>query len=844
MAQRYIDLSTEVDDQKAHLVRTNEVAPIIIRNCREEFQHVSEFKEPIVYGRIAENMPEHALIQNQFFMVKDVVPADIDRLGTYQQYLAPNLRKMNGPYPVYGMGQPTKDGLSNFMSHLREENFKTILLFNLREEPVLFVQDEFDMIPYSPRHQDTPDNCIVNKGFRVSETARMEVDMRREIIDLAAFKDDQRFYFYDDIENFKEDPHMFRAAYEDDLGVSEEIYSRLTFNNSGIRYLRLCLPSEGVPMETDIDAFVTAFIELAALPVASSHSVADLTWTTSFICIAHIYTLKCGQLERSIIVLAGAKTPYPINDKSPNFDRAEFAAIQQLVHYLPEGLHIKRQVDVIIDQCGELHNMRTAILESKKNLESITEDYIIEGKSAKQHFLQRCVHDLQRYFYAICFNAYLHQEFRSLFGITFTTWMQSQPDLYNILRNLNISERRTSPDLLIRGDRFLVADDYLGLDVLSSQMDVKTSNFRRVPGLPVYGMAQPSREGLSCVANHLLSKKQGHPLVVIFNLRDDLVIECNGATYGVREADFLDEPIVMPGITGSEISEREEQLKKAIKAKKNFQVRHVDQPVEAREFNSVLTVTDMVDQLKLQTKEVMYHRIPMWDDSAPAEKHFDQIMQIINGLDEVNTDEDGPALVFQCRTGKGRTTTAMAIAGLIISHKKGFPYGTKPGEEERVSLPNAKYTQGHYKVVQDVVRRIPDGQQVKREVDFILNQCSDTMTPMHYHMREIIFVTYNKMKKSKTSAEQTFQKKRSLDYLERYIYLILFNTYLHCERRTKWSSSFTSWMTNVAAKAGMYEILDNLAFLDFEPSACQLRTRRARWNIHSMVTLPTRGHFV
>lgn len=73
-------------------------------------------------------------------------------------------------------------------------------------------------------------------------------------------------------------------------------------------------------------------------------------------------------------------------------------------------------------------------------------------------------------------------------------------------------------------------------------------------------------------------------------------------------------------------------------------------------------------------------------------------MHVISQLEEVNTDEDGPAFVFQCRTGKGRTTTAMAIAGLIISHKKGFPYGTKPGEEERVSLPNAKYTQGHYKV--------------------------------------------------------------------------------------------------------------------------------------------------
>ena len=32
------------------------------------------------------------------------------------------------------------------------------------------------------------------------------------------------------------------------------------------------------------------------------------------------------------------------------------------------------------------------------------------------------------------------------------------------------------------------------MDVLSSQMDVKTSNFRQVKGTCIYGMAQPSRE--------------------------------------------------------------------------------------------------------------------------------------------------------------------------------------------------------------------------------------------------------------------------------------------------------------------------------------------------------------
>ena len=41
----------------------NHVAPVIIRNCMEEYQHVSDFTEPFVYDSIADKMPEHLLIQ-------------------------------------------------------------------------------------------------------------------------------------------------------------------------------------------------------------------------------------------------------------------------------------------------------------------------------------------------------------------------------------------------------------------------------------------------------------------------------------------------------------------------------------------------------------------------------------------------------------------------------------------------------------------------------------------------------------------------------------------------------------------------------------------------------------
>ena len=57
---------------------------------------------------------------------------------------------------------------------------------------------------------------------------------------------------------------------------------------------------------------------------------------------------------------------------------------------------------------------------------------------------------------------------------------------------------------------------------------------------------------------------------------------------------------------------------------------------------------------------------------STCSQFFDEIMSVLNDLEEIYTDEDGPAIVFQCRTGKGRTTTAMAIGGLIVCHKKVF----------------------------------------------------------------------------------------------------------------------------------------------------------------------------
>lgn len=50
-------------------------------------------------------------------------------------------------------------------------------------------------------------------------------------------------------------------------------------------------------------------------------------------------------------------------------------------------------------------------------------------------------------------------------------------------------------------------------------------------------------------------------------------------------------------------------------------------------------------------------------------------------------------------------------------------------------------------VVMQLVRLLPDGHRMKREVDMALDCVSETMTPMHYHLREIIISTYRQVQR-------------------------------------------------------------------------------------------------
>ncbi|KAM4523970.1 paladin isoform 1-T6 [Odontesthes bonariensis] len=829
--------TVNIHNNKAKSIITNKVAPVVITyNCRQEFQiHDDILKANYKVGRISDSMPEHYLVQGEYFMVQDVY-SKADVLNTTGSYGVPNFRQVKGSYPLYGMGQPSLNGFKQVLQRLQAQGQEEIIFFCVREEPVVFLHKDDDFVPYTPRRKENLHENL--HGLEREEMVEnLELTIRNELHDFAKLNENI-FFVYNDIEFFKDEPQKMPITCEEDIHVTEEVYKRPMFTMPAYRYYRLPLPMEGAPLEEDFDAFVNILRESPSLSLGPN--VSRQLPALLFSCQVGVGRTNLAMILGTLVMnrLKGDSQPQ-VEETAPSEPRPVFQVIQSLISKLPNGQQLMEEVDQAISLCSEMHNIKEAMYENKSKLEGIGEDYQIQGSSTKDYFLNRTVQSLERYFYLIVFNAYLHEQYPLAFMSNFSQWMCCHAWLYRLLACMDLSELSAPAELVTRGARVLVADEYLAPDVLSTVKEMKAANFRRVPKMPVYGMAQPTTEAAGAVLAHLTDEKRKHSHVLWVNLQEELALEGNGQIFTPREPLCLDQHIFVPTCDPQLLEKLETSLMEEIlRAQKWLEVT-LEQEKQMKMFKTCSTVQEIFNQHKSSHQGLMYRRIPIPDCSTPREEDFDKLLMAMKGA---LAEDSHSAFVFHCSNGKGRTTTAMVVAVLTLWHFNGFP---EFADDEIVSVPDAKYTKGEFEVVMQLVRLLPDGHRMKREVDLALDSVSETMTPMHYHLREIIISTYRQIKSDKMEKGCQQLLLRSLQYLERYIYLILFNTYLHLEKKDSWQRSFTLWMEQVAARAGVYDILNQLGFSEFEDLRdTPLARLRCRWQQQNIQSLPIRGEFI
>ncbi|XP_051897611.1 LOW QUALITY PROTEIN: paladin-like [Pristis pectinata] len=821
---------------KAKSIITNKVAPVLITyNCKEEFQiHDDLFKANFTVGRISDNLPEHHLVQGKYFMVVDIY-SKIDVLNTMDSHGVPNFRQAKGNYPVFGMGQPSLNGFKKVLQIFQQEGYEEILYFCVREEPVVFLRVENDFIPYTPRRKENLHENLQNLGRDV-QVEQLELSIRKEVEwDFAQLSENIN-YVYNDIEHFKDEPRAIPICCEEDIHVTEEVYKRPFFTKSSCRYHRLPLSMDGLQLQAQIDTFINSLREMPNLLLLQESKRPP----------ALVFSCQVGVGRTNLAMILGVLVLYHRKglpeklgaDQNTSIKKREqLQVIENFVKALPKGQQIVDEVDGAITLCSEMHDIKEAIYEYKQKLEAIGETCQVQGNSTKEYFLQRVLQSTECYFYLVAFNYYLHEQYPLAFSLNFSKWMCRHPWMFRLLAGMDVSELTAPCDLITKGIRLLVADE--AQDVLSTVKEMKVANFRRVPKMPIYGMAQPSLEACGLVLTYLADSKRNYTNILWVTLREEVVLEGNGQMYTPREPACLEQPISVPTESPEQLEKLESSLKNEILASQKLLEVRLGEEKQMKLFKSCLTMQEIFNQLKGSHPGLLYRRIPILDCGAPRETDFDKLMEAIK---MVLTEDSCSAVVFNCHNGKGRTTTAMVISVLIFWHLKGIPENS---EDELVSVPDAKYTKGEFEVVMQIVRLLPEGHKMKREVDLALDAVSETMTPMHYHLREIIICTYRQIKTAKSEKEVQLLQLRSLQYLERYIYLILFNTYLHLEKKDTWQRPFSIWMNEVAAKAGVYEILNRLGFLEFEePENTPLSRLCYRWLQQCTNTLPFRGEFI
>ncbi|KAG3264768.1 phosphatase domain containing, paladin 1 [Ictidomys tridecemlineatus] len=609
----------------------------------------------------------------------------------------------------------------------------------------------------------------------------------------------------------REEPVLFLRAGEDLVSYTPRDKQNLHENLRG-----LGPGSQAERLELTIQKEIHDFARLSGNTYHVYHSTGDLQGEPHahgpppallFSCQSGVGRTNLGMVLGTLVLFHHSGTisqPEAVPPQTRPLPLEQFQVVQSFLCTAPQGRKVVEEVDRAIAACSELHDLKEEVLEGQRQLGATQSR--AQGSGGQHDVRQRALRSLERYFYLILFNYYLHEQ---------------------------------------------EADDLVSPDALSTIREMDVANFRRVPRMPIYGTAQPSAKALGSILAYLTDAKRKLRQVVWVNLRQEAVLQCDGHTHSL--------PLPGPALLPDQLEALETQLKAHLSSTSP----DTKGPPSLR-FQTCLTMREVFSQHHGACPGLTYHRIPVPDFCAPREETAIRRLGPSVGptalvlplprvgvlkkdhktkgqnttLWEPGLRGTGPHLVSPClREGQqGSAARAWPQAGVAV--QRGLSQLPSLGTPPHClsCAPPAPRAQ----VVMDVVQLLPDGHHMKKEVDAALDTVSETMTPMHYHLREIIICTYRQAKAAKEEQEARRLRLRSAQYLERYVYLILFNAYLHLEKAGSWQRPFSTWMREVASKAGVYEILDRLGFPELESLEDQPFSRlRHRWQEQNLGPEPS-----
>ncbi|XP_058077437.1 uncharacterized protein LOC131225856 isoform X1 [Magnolia sinica] len=760
---------------------------------------------------------------------------------------APNYRQAGSSLRVHGVAIPTIDGIRNVLNHIgaqKNGKQKRVLWHSLREEPVVYINGR----PFVLRDVERPFSNLEYTGINRARVEQMEARLKEDILQEAA-RYGNKILVTDELPDGQM-VDQWELVTHDSVKTPLEVYEELQAEGYLVDYERVPITDEKSPKERDFDLLVHRISQADInTEIIFNCQMGRGRTTTGMVIATLVYLNRIGSsgIPRTNSIGKVFDTGSDVTDNIPNSEeairRGEYGVIRSLIRVLEGGVEGKRQVDKVIDKCASMQNLREAIATYRNSI--LRQPDEMKREASLSFFVEY----LERYYFLICFAVYIHTERTALRPTSsgqssFADWMKARPELYSILRRLlrrdpmgALGYGSLKPSLLKIAESADGRPHEMGVvaamrngEVLGSQTVLKSDhcpgcqnlllpervegapNFREVPGFPVYGVANPTVDGIRAVIHRIGSTKGGRP-VFWHNMREEPVIYINGKPFVLREVERpYKNMLEYTGIDRERVERMEARLKEDILREAEryggaIMVTHETddgQIFDAWEHvngDAIRTPLEVFRCLEAEGLPINYARVPITDGKAPKSSDFDTL-----AINIASASKD-TAFVFNCQMGRGRTTTGTVIACLVklridygrpirmhlgdLSHEEvdsGSSSGEEAGSESAEYTPNLtsillRKDPNHALGINDILllrkitRLFDNGAECREALDAVIDRCSAMQ-----NIRQAV-LQYRKVfnQQHVEPRVRRLALNRGAEYLERYFRLIAFAAYLGSE---------------------------------------------------------------
>merc|ERR1712165_241574 len=322
----------------------------------------------------------------------------------------PNFRRVPG-YKVYCCGQPTISGFEKVIDKVCGDKYPKdgkIIWINMRQEPIIYINGD----PVCAR----PANKIGEHG-ELGNVTRASVKADEEefckVLEGRA-KENNKIKVVDVGRNEKEVEVKELKTLHAVMEVVKEKYPGLTHN-------RIPVCNSAAPLEPDFDTLCNALLgSNVNCPVIVNCQVGLSRSTTGCVCACLFREFQLSASYEGLIeTVPGVNLELLRMDKyevDPNKDtlfRGEFEVVKELMAALEDGAGAKRECDKVIDKNGP-PPLGTGIKQLRENIAESKLSYEIMDDAAQAFLKTKIMDNIQKYFYLICFTAYLREQSKTV----------------------------------------------------------------------------------------------------------------------------------------------------------------------------------------------------------------------------------------------------------------------------------------------------------------------------------------------------------------------------------------------------------------------------------------------